>query len=93
MDTGFISFRKTSDDEEEISSSDQEEEQQETEDGSYNIEDILKRTAASLKKQLDRLELYVVHQVWFRTHWISADYFCSRFLLLQATCGPHRSRR
>jgi hypothetical protein len=52
-DDEFISFGSVQDD-------DVEEEQNEDESGAadYNIEDILKKAAITVKRQLDKLELY-----------------------------------
>ncbi len=59
MDDEFISFGSAEDeveDEEEVP----EEENDEAESGAdYNIEDILKKAAITVKRQLDKLELYL----------------------------------
>jgi len=59
MDDEFISFGSAEDEveeEEEVP----EEENDEAESGAdYNIEDILKKAAITVKRQLDKLELYL----------------------------------
>jgi hypothetical protein len=58
MDDEFISFGSAEDnvEEEEV----EEQENEETESGAdYNIEDILKKAAITVKRQLDKLELYL----------------------------------